>query len=77
MKPNDAVKVFVQQVTANPLWKEWIVHLQKQRPVVPKYRPGLTSEETAGLLEQIKYESGRRDGFDHLLLHLTGEKPND
>lgn len=77
MKPNDAVKAFVQQVAANPLWKEWVLHLKSQRPVVPKYQPGISAEETAGTLERIKYESGRQAGFDHLMHHLTGEKPND
>jgi len=26
------------------------------------------------LLERIKFESGRREGFDLLLLYITGEK---
>lgn len=43
------------------------------RPVVPGFAPG-ASEETYHLLERIKFESGRRAGFDLAMQYLTGEK---
>ena len=47
----------------------------KMRPVVPDYMPQKTRDETANLIEQIKHQSSRQQGFDYLYQALTGNKP--
>jgi len=67
-------KEFILQLRINPLFREWLKELQQARPVVPKYVPGESTMETEALLERIKYESGRREGFDLMYLLLSGEQ---
>jgi len=67
-------KEFILQLRINPLFREWLKELQQTRPVVPKYVPGESTMETEALLERIKYESGRREGFDLMYLLLSGEQ---
>lgn len=54
-------------------FKQIMDELQKNRPVIPDYRPQATREETEYLVEKIKYQSGLRDGFDLLSKLLTGK----
>lgn len=53
-------------------FKQIMDELQRNRPVIPDYRPQATREETEYLVEKIKYQSGLRDGFDLLSKLLTG-----
>lgn len=71
---NPVIKEFVLQVRINPLFSEWMKDLKQARPVVPKYVPGESTMETEALLERIKYESGRKEGFDLVYLLISGEK---
>lgn len=71
---NEATKAFIQITVANPLWKDFVAHVKKQRPVITSYKPGLSREETDHAIEKIKYESGLQAGFDIALLHFTGDK---
>lgn len=48
--------------------------LAKYRPVIPRYSPASTLEEEEHSLRRIRYESGRQDGFDLLMMYLAGEK---
>lgn len=54
-------------------FKQIMDELQRNRPVIPDYRPQATREETEYLVEKIKYQSGLRDGFDLLSKLLTGK----
>ena len=47
----------------------------KNRPVVPDYSPQSTMDETANVLERVKYYSAQRAGFDILYRNLTGNLP--
>jgi hypothetical protein len=71
---NEHTKLFLAQTREHPLFKDLINEINKQRPVIPTYQPGQSQEETYSLLERIKFESGRKEGFDLALLLLTGEK---
>ena len=70
---NQGVKELAQRLKLDPFFRDWVEELKKSRPVVPSYQPG-DLQETQELLERIKFESGRREGFDLLLLYITGEK---
>lgn len=67
-------KQFLQELRLNPLFKEAMKEIYKSRPVVPAYKPGQSQEESISLLERIKYESGRKEGFDLIYLLLTGDR---
>lgn len=72
---DEVLKVFHQELALDPRFKALMRELNKQhRPCVPSYRPGQSREEADSLLERIKYESGRQEGFDLLFLRLTGER---
>lgn len=58
----------------NPLFRETMKELKKLRPVVPVYKPCQTQEEMFSLLERIRFESGRQEGFDLIHLLLTGDR---
>jgi len=45
------------------------------RPVIPEYKPGETIDETANIIERIKFYSAQRQGFDALFQMLSGRKP--
>lgn len=45
------------------------------RPIVPEYTPQDTIDQTANLIETIKYKTAQRAGFDLLFTILTGSKP--
>lgn len=49
--------------------------VKKDRPVVPAYTPQKTMDETANMIENIKHQSGKQQGFDLLFQILTGNKP--
>jgi hypothetical protein len=68
-------KAFMAELVINPVYRGAIKELcQMLRPVVPAFKPTHSQEENFSLLERIKYESGRKEGFDLLYLHLTGDR---
>jgi hypothetical protein len=70
-----AHKSFLKELFVHPLYKGAMQEInQMLRPVVPAFRPSQSQEENFSLLERIKYESGRKEGFDLLYLHLTGDR---
>lgn len=71
---NEHTKAFLAITRENPLFKDMVNEFRKLGPVVPKYTPQASTEANEQLLERIKFESGRKEGFDLLLLFLTGEK---
>lgn len=68
-------KAFMSTIIVNPLFKGAMREIYQQlRPVVPVFKPGQSREEDFALLERIKFETGRKDGFDLFYFHLTGER---
>lgn len=67
-------KQFLQELRLNPLFKQAMKEIQKFRPVVPAYQPCQSREEADSLMERIKFESGRLEGFDLIYLILTGDR---
>ena len=51
-----------------------IDELKAKRPVIPKYSPASSFDDEQMLLNRIKYETARQDGFDLIFLCLTGER---
>jgi hypothetical protein len=74
MEPTPLAKQFLQELRLNPLFKEAMKEIKKFRPQVPAYRPGHSLEENSSLMERIKFESGRLEGFDLIYLLLTGDR---
>jgi hypothetical protein len=69
------VKAFMAELIVNPIYKKAMQEISEMtRPVVPSFKPGMNQEENFSLLERIKYESGRKEGFDLLYLRLTGDR---
>ena len=44
----------------------------KTRPIVPAFKIAKTKDELELIVENIKYQSALRDGFDLLFARLTG-----
>lgn len=74
MEPTPLAKQFLSELRENPLFREAMKDVKKFRPVVPVYKPGQSREEADSLMERIKYESGRKEGFDLIYLLLTGDR---
>ena len=74
VKLSDQAQVILQELRANPLFKGAVRELLQARPVIPEYKPGQSQEENVSLLETIKYESGRKAGFDWMYFLITGDK---
>jgi hypothetical protein len=68
------VRQFLQELRINKLFHASMKEISKHRPVVPAYKPGQSREEADSLMERIKFESGRKEGFDLLYLLLTGDR---
>lgn len=62
------------ELRLNPLFREAMKEIKAKRPIVPKYQPCQSQEETSSLWEQIKFASGRQEGFDLVYFLLTGER---
>ena len=67
-------KVWLAEIRNDPKFKQVMKEFRTLRPPVSKYRPQISQEANNELLERIKYESGKQDGFDLIFLLLTGEK---
>lgn len=67
-------KRWLVEIKNDPKFKQVMREFRELRPLIKSYKPQESIEATQALLEEIKYESGRRDGFDLIYLQLTGEK---
>lgn len=67
------MKELLKQLRETREFQEIMDAMSKHRPVIPEYRPAGSREANDGLIETIKYESGRQDGFDLLFKLLTGK----
>ena len=76
LKELDAVsRAYLQDMRVNPKFKGLMKFIaENQAPIVPAYKGSQTKEEEFALVERIKFESGRREGFGLFYLFLTGEK---
>jgi len=70
---NDA-KLFLGQLKGDAKYRIVLKELKQLRPVIPEYRPQETRDSEAQLVEQMKYETARQQGFDLLYRALTGER---
>jgi len=67
-------KEFWSLVRANPHFSEVMKEVKSRRPVVPAYKACQTQEEQFSIMERIRFESGRQEGFDLIYLLLTGDR---
>ena len=74
MKLSNDTKLFLGQLRAEPKFKHVMKELVALRPVIPAFSPQDSQEANQHLLEQIKYDAGRKAGFDLVFLLLTGER---
>ena len=61
----------LRELLEDPRFQIVMAEVVNQRPLVPAYLPG-PKTETEALIEQIKFLSGMRRGFDLLYGILTG-----
>jgi hypothetical protein len=72
MTPNG--KTWLAEIRNDPKFKQVMKEIRQLRPPVSKYRPQISQEANSELVERIKYESGKQDGFDLVFLLFTGEQ---
>ena len=68
------IKDLLRQLNEQLEFQTIMAEMLKDRPVIPDYKPCPTAENEQMLLARIKYEAGRRDGFDFLYRSLTGQR---
>jgi len=64
----------IKYIREHQMFTMAIEELKKFRPVVPRYSPASSLEEEEHNMRRIRYESGRQDGFDLLMMYLSGDK---
>jgi hypothetical protein len=69
------MKELLTQLREQPEFRQIMDGIKEGRPIVPEYQPCKTMDETAFLVEKIKFESARRTGWDLLYQALTGQRP--
>lgn len=74
MKLSSDVTLFLAQLKGDGKFKLVMKNVKEARPVIPSYRPQETRDMEAQLVEQMKYETARQQGFDLLYQILTGER---
>lgn len=65
----------LNELRKNPEFQAVLDDALKHRPVIPAFVICGTKDEQDMVIEQIKYHTARRNGFDFLYQHLTGRKP--
>lgn len=65
------------QLRQSPEFKIIMAEMVKSRPVIPRYAVQETVGDGTLLLEKIKFETARQDGFDLLFGKLAGVSPAD
>ena len=61
------MNTYLKQLKADAAFREAMKEVLAMRPIVPDYSPGID-------LEEIKFKTGERKGFDLIYLYLTGDK---
>jgi hypothetical protein len=69
------VKDLIAQLRASPEFQMIVTELRQNRPVIPRYVVAETTQERELLIEQIKCQTFKQDGFDLLYRLLTGSNP--
>lgn len=62
----------LKQLQDSPEFQAVMEDILRLRPLVPKYFPDNSEVSEQVLLNRIKYQSGRLEGFDNLWTTLTG-----
>lgn len=65
----------IKQLREDVNFQAIMADMLKMRPVIPEYTPQDTMDKTANLMEEIKYKSAKRSGFDLLYRALVGRPP--
>ena len=73
MKLSKDSTLFLGQLRQDAKFRHVMRDLGQMRPIIPAYVPQDSQEANQHLLEQIKFESGRRAGFDAIYRFLTGD----
>jgi len=69
------MKDLIAQLRASPEFQMIVTELRQNRPVIPRYVVAETTQERELLIEQIKCQTFKQDGFDLLYRLLTGSNP--
>ena len=69
------MKELVLQLREDVNFKAIMEEMLKKRPVIPEYQPQDTMDKTQNVIEQIKFSTAQRSGFDLLYTNLMGKKP--
>ena len=64
----------LKKLNAMPEFQAVMAESKQHRPIVPEFKILKTRDEQEHLLDQIKFQTGRRDGFDFLFRLLTNQK---
>jgi hypothetical protein len=65
------MKDLLRTLNQNPEFQAVMGELKKHRPIVPEFKLQKTRDAQEQLLDQIKFQSGRKEGFDFLFSLLT------
>jgi hypothetical protein len=66
----------LRAVRENPEFKQVMEDSLKMRPVIPAFSICKTKDEQDMVVENLKYFTAMRQGFDNLHQYLTGKNPN-
>lgn len=68
------IEAILMKLRESPEFASIMKSMEEQRPIVPRYVPQQTKEAQEVLMEKIKFEMARQDGFDRLFALLVGRK---
>lgn len=69
------MKELLKQLRESAEFQQIMQQMKHERPIVSDYYPGKTFDENQFAVEQMKFSSAQRQGFDKLYRLLTGESP--
>ena len=69
-------KKWLVELRNDPKFRQVMKEFKELRPFIPRFKPQASIDGSAELMEQIKFESARQDGFDLIYSQLTGDRPD-
>ena len=67
----------LKAIRENPEFRAAMEEALKHRPVIPAFSICKTKDEQDMVVENIKYYTAMRQGWDGLYLYLTGRSPSN
>ena len=67
----------LKAIRENPEFRAVMEEALRQRPIVPAFSICKTKDEQDMVVENIKYFTAMKQGWDALFQHLTGRSPNN